>query len=195
MPEHQDKITNTVTVTIGLQEIGFNDDAIIPALASPWPNAPPLVAKPGTLVMPGAYGSFNTLFVTASGNPPLTLPEIFNGNVLALCGSTGGVLSVYITSQGNTAAPGELSFLSGFTTNFLTAGWTLQSQTFLDPNNGLFALTTPLGNIVFNDVGSSVSAAFATVGAGPYSLMQMFTITGSGPGSFNATTNIKRKAA
>jgi hypothetical protein len=67
----------------------------------------------------------------------------------------------------------------------------LQSQTFLDPGNGLFALTTSLGNCVFNDIGSNVSAAFATVGGGLYSLTQVFTITGRGPGSFNATTNLK----
>jgi hypothetical protein len=170
---------NAVTVTIGLQEAGFNGGAIQTVAAS----------ATGVASFAGAFGTFTSITASGQGNPPLPDGQLLNSNTLDVSGSTPGTLNVYVTSSGNTGA-GPVPFLSSFTNNLLTAGWTVTERTFLDTGNGVFATTTALGSAVFTAIGTSVTTTLANVGAGPYSLTHLYTIVATGIGSANSTINL-----
>jgi hypothetical protein len=171
---------NAATITIGLQEAGFNGGAIQTVASS----------ATGVAQFAGAFGTFTSITASGTGNPPLPDGQLLNSNTLDVSGATPGTLNVYVTSSGNTSPTGLIPFLSSFTNNLLTAGWTVTERTFLDAGNGVFATTTALGSAVFDAIGTSVTTTLAATGAGPYSLTHLYTIVATGIGSANSTINL-----
>jgi hypothetical protein len=171
-------------VSIGLQESGVNGGAITTVASSPGS-----VAYGGPTSI---YGTFTVNNVTGSGNPPLTSPQLLNSSSINISSSTAGTLTVYVSETGIVApAPtGALNFISGLTQNLITAGFSVQEQSFLDAGNTLYGLTTPLSSATFTAIATSTQTTAANAGAGPYSLTAVYTITSNGAGSANSTINV-----
>lgn len=114
---------NALTVTIGLQEAGFNGGAITNEGTSGAINT--------------SYGTFTTNIVGATGQPIPT--DLLSATSLNTSSSTAGTLNVWVTVQGITSPAGSaLSFLSAFTSNVLQGAITsVTEKTFLDSGNGL----------------------------------------------------------
>jgi hypothetical protein len=137
-----------------------------------------------------SFDVFTTTQITATGGP---LPNILGSTSLNVASSGPGTLRVYVTSQGNTDVNNG-SWISTFTSDSLPSGWQVREQTFIDPGNGLFTLTTQLGNAVFNAVGTSVASTVAASGNN-YSVTHLYTIIASSAGSALSTINLEGSLA
>jgi hypothetical protein len=160
-----------VAVTIGLQEAGVNGGAI---------------TNEGSAVSNFSYGTFNVNSITGTALP---LPSILDTSALDATASGAGTLNVFVTETGITAPIGTPFFNSGFTLNNLTAGWTVQEQTFLSSGNGLFT-GTALGSQMFSAIGAVAQSDSGATGAGPYSITAEYTIIANSIGNSNATIDI-----
>ena len=144
-------------------------------------NAGPIVTVAsnagGFAIFAGAFGEFESVAVAGFGQPSTLPPLLFQGGI-SLGNSAGsdnaGTLSIYVTSTGNTTPLGILQFTSNLGTGFLTQGSTETQQTYLDPGNGVFALTTPLGSATFTTADSELDTVVANTGGGPYSVTAVF---------------------
>jgi hypothetical protein len=160
---------NAAIVTIGLQEAGVNGGAITTEATG----------TDSAAITNTAYGTFNINNVSGT-----VLPGSLQGNSLNATGSSG-TLNVFVTFQGLNAPSN--AFFSGFTENSLTAGTTVQELTLLSTTNALFA-GTQLSSQTFTTDGAVVQTAFASSGAGPYSITEEYIIsTGANGGSGNST--------
>jgi hypothetical protein len=169
-------VANAATITIGLELNGGGINTVAGA-----PNAASFV---------GNFGTFSYVQVHAAGNPPLPNPELLNSNTLDVSSHTPGTLEIYVTASDIASPTGLLNFISGFTQNLMTAGWSVTEETFLDPNNGIFTTVQLLGSALFNNIGHVDTASTAATGSGPYSLTQVYTIVAAGLGSTNSTINL-----
>jgi len=170
-------IANAATVTIGLQQAGVNGGAITPVAGG--------VGSANIANLP--YGTFTSNTVDGTGRPILPLPDILDSSSLNVTSDGPGTLRVYVTSQNNNDVSNV--WLSSFTTNRLTPGWSVTEQTFLDPANGLFSTAIALGSAVFNSMGTSAAAAIAASGNN-YSVTHLYTIVATGIGVANSTINL-----
>jgi PEP-CTERM motif len=145
-------------------------------------DAGPIVtvsSTPGFGFFAGSFGEFESVGVSGFGQPTTPLPLVLQGGagVTNNAGnSNAGTLTVYITSTGNTAPLGPTTFTSGFATVVLTPGWTETLRTYVDPGDGVYALTTLLGSAVFNAVDAQTDTIIANTGAGPYSVTSVLII-------------------
>jgi len=145
------------------------------------------------VVFSGAFGAFIINNISASGDGGLPFPDLLNSTALdtRLTGTGASTLDVFVTVQGLTLPLGSLTgFVSSFTQNSLTAGWSVTQSTFLDAGNGVFTLTTPLNTHTFSAIGTNVGSNTVATGPGPYSLTEEFIISASGTGSASSTTDI-----
>jgi hypothetical protein len=163
-------------------------------------NAGPLVtvgSGVGSANFAAAFGEFETVFVIGRAPgvvPPLLLQaDAIEANNTG--GANAGTLTIYMTSTGNTAPLGALEFRSGFATADLTPGWTQTLETYLDPGNGIYALTTPLGSATFTSLGSDADMTAANAGAGPYSMTAVFRLAAPTLGSATSSVGIAADAA
>ncbi len=118
--------------------------------------------------------------VSAFGQPVTPLPLLLQGgaSVINNAGSPdAGTLTISISSTDNMAPLNLLQFTSGFATVNLTPGWVETLETYVDPGNVPFALTTLLGSATFLTVDSDTDITNANVGSGPYSVTSVFTIS------------------
>lgn len=168
---------SAATVTIGLQQAGVNGGAITTVASGA--GAANISNLP--------YGSFSSNTVDGTGKPILPAPDVLDSNSLNVTTGTAGTLRVYITSQNNTDVSNV--WLSSFTSNRLTSGWSVTEQTFLDPANGLFSTAIALGSAAFSGLGTSAAAAIAASG-GNYSVTHLYTIVSNGVGVANSTINL-----
>ncbi|MCE3257959.1 MAG: hypothetical protein K0Q64_2042 [Nitrobacter vulgaris] len=170
---------NAVTVTIGFQQAGVNGGAITT-----------VGSGNDTLVNAfGSYGTFAFNSVSASGSGPNPFGDLLSSTAQNISSTTAGTFTVYITSQGNSAPSGNLTFTSSLTSNVLPAGWTVTQSTLLDTGNGLFTGTTLASN-AFNTAGTFVSNNAANTGGGLYSVTQIYTIIATGAGNALSTISI-----
>ncbi len=173
------------TVFIGLQQDGS-------------PNPPATVASgPGIASFVGSFGEFESVSLSAFGQPATPLPLVLQAqaNVLNNAGDAdAGTLTVYFTSTGNTAPLDLVQFTSGFTAVNLTPGWTETLTTYVDPGNGIYALTTPLGSAIFVTTGSDTDVTNASAGGGPYSVTAVFTISAPSIGGAAKSTGLNAVA-
>jgi hypothetical protein len=165
---------DAATITIGLQQAGFNGGAI---------------TNEGSGPISLSYGTFNLNNVSGVTNPSILLPQILNSNAIDANTSGSGTLNVFVTASGLTAPLGSIPFQSAFTVNTLTAGWTVLEQTFISTSNTLFTGSL-LDATSFGAIGTNVLTALGATGAGPYSITAEYTITAAGAGSSNATINV-----
>jgi hypothetical protein len=160
------------TVTIGLQTASVNGGAVT---AQPG-------AGPTASISTVGYGGF-TVSASGFGQSALVPPALlFSGtvNVAQSALSAGTVLNIFVTDQGITTPTGLVGFLSGFTVNTLSAGWTVLETTLVSSTNALFAGTT-LSSAMFNssDVPGGATGLNSASVTGPYSVTEEYTITSS----------------
>jgi hypothetical protein len=144
-------------------------------------DAGPIVtvnSGPGLAFNIGPFGQFEGVSAGVFGQPGTFPPLLLQGgaSVTNNAGGDAGTLKIYFTSTGNTAPVGPAAFTSGFATVNLTPGWTERLQTYLDPGDGVFALTTLLGSVLFNHTDAEDQVAIANAGGGPYSVTSVITI-------------------
>src|SRR4051812_34769652 len=108
---------------------------------------------PGLGLYAAPFGEFE-LNVSVGIGEPVSPPPLLLQSVVSVTNSAGaanaGTLHVYVTSTNNVSPVGLTGFLSGFSTTNLTPGWTESMATYLDPGNGVFALTDLLNSQVCN---------------------------------------------
>ncbi|MFL5296755.1 MAG: PEPxxWA-CTERM sorting domain-containing protein [Phenylobacterium sp.] len=116
-------------------------------------------------------------------------PDPLNTNTFDAASTGPGQLDIFVTVQGlTTFAPG---FLSGFTENLLTNGWSVTESTYVDTNNGLFTTVTPLASHVFTTGATGVNVVSGgTAGPSPYSVTERFHIAANGQGNAQSTIDI-----
>jgi len=68
-------------------------------------------------------------------------------------------------------------------------------QTYVDPANGTFALTTLLGSATFTTVDSEVDIKIANAGGGPYSVTTVLTIVAPTIGGATKSTGLNGVAS
>jgi hypothetical protein len=165
------------TVFIALQQ----DDGPVTTISS---NAS------GFATFSGAFGEFESVAFSAIGQPASILPLLLQStsSVQNAAGiANAGTLSVYVTSTGNTGPLGPMQLTSGFASVSLS-GWTQALSTYVDPGNGIYALTQPLGSATLTGVDSDVAIAIQAPGAGPYSVTAVYSI--SAPSLGGATSSV-----
>ena len=171
------------TVSIGLQEAGFNGGAIT------------AVGTSGTSAdFTGSYGTFTTVQIGGSGNSALDSQTILDSQSITASSPTAGTLNVFVTTQGNSWTTGAQAVINSFTTNLVTAGWSVTEQTLYSPTNQQF-LGTPLANVTFiaGDT-TNQQTLTALLGAGPWSFTEEYTITATGAGNVNNTIDARVSA-
>ena len=142
----------------------------------------------------GPFGNFEQVAASGFGEPGTVLPILLQSSSLA-ANSAGaanaGTLTIYVTSTGNTAPVGSVVvFTSGFATVNLRAPWSEALASYIDPADGVFALTTPLGSAVFNAVDSDTDVNVADTGAGPYSVTLVYRYTAPSRSSASSSAGI-----
>jgi len=145
------------------------------------------------VVFGGSFGEFEGVSVSGFGQPGTVLPILLQTSTLQAnnAGSANaGTLTVYVTSTGNTAPLGSVQFTSGFATVSLAPGWTETLESFVDPGNGVYALTSPLGTATFNTVDSDMDVTTSDTGPGPYSVTVVYRITAPTLASSSSTAGI-----
>jgi hypothetical protein len=167
-------------------------------------NAPTLIAGPGNGGASVSAFSLGTWSITASatGTPPLA-SGFLDSNTIDVQSAGSGVLHVWTTETGLTSPLGAVPFESTFTSNTMTANITSSlEQTCVDPANGIPTTTTNCSNPsnlsqnTFTAIGSvgPLIATSPTLGPGPYSLTEEYTITATGTGNTNLTINVQPAA-
>lgn len=147
----------------------------------------------GTFAFSGSFDGFNVNNISGAGTPPLTDPKLLASQALDVStAGTPNVLDVYITESGITAKVGIHDFISGLTTNLISAGWTATLSTYLDAGDGVFTTTTPLATDTFSAISATDFTDIANAGSGPYSLTALYRLTPNGnTGSINSTIDIE----
>jgi hypothetical protein len=166
------------TITLGLQEAGFNSGNIMTVASS----------ISGGLVFSGSYGTFTLNQVTAAGSPAIPEPN-FQTTSINTSSSTSGTLTVWITQSGLTTPVSAL--LSGLTANVFQGNVvSVTEHTFVDNSNAVFGTGTPLASKTFTSIGSVDSINSTGSLVTPYSETVEYVITMSGAGSANDTINL-----
>jgi hypothetical protein len=152
----------------------------------------------GTSVSAFPLGTWS-ITASATGTPPLA-SGFFDSNTIDVQSTGAGVLHVWATETGLTSPLGAVPFESTFTSNTMTVNITSSlEQTCVDPANGTPTTTTNCSNPsnlsqnTFTAIGSvgPLIATSPTLGPGPYSLTEEYTITATGAGNTNLTINIQ----
>jgi hypothetical protein len=168
--------TASATVFIGLQEAGVAGGAITT-----------VATDPTDANFTGSYGTFT--HVDVNGDQGVSPVLLFSNASSKVTTSTAGTLLIWVTETGLTAPTGVPTFTSGFTENLLTTGWSVTQETGVDPNNGLFNGFT-LGSAGFTAIGTSTHTGPFNVGAGPYSVTELFIVTANGAGQSQSTIQL-----
>ena len=164
------------TISIGLQESGVNGGAVTTETSGA-----------STASFSGSYGTFSSLLITAGGNAALDAGTILNSTDLNGSSPTAGTINIFITTLGNTWTTGTQSIVNSFTTNLITAGWSVTEQTFYSATNALFGGTS-LASVMFTAGDTTNQQTLsALLGDGPWSFTEEYTITATGAGNVNNT--------
>jgi hypothetical protein len=166
-------------VSIGLQEAGVNSGNITTEATG--------TSSAGFV---GTYGDFQ---VNASGVGNGNPVNLLSNAISVVGDGFAGVLNVYVTLTGVT---GPLSttqgFLSSFTQNLLSAGWTVTEMTELSSANATYAGTLLASQLFTSSNQTAMSNNTGNTGAGPlYSVTDVYTITSDGNGGTNDTIDLQ----
>jgi hypothetical protein len=135
-------------------------------------------------------GNFTISSVNGTAFPA---PDYLSSNTIGGSTSTGGTLTIDVTVTGLTQSALQL-FSSSFGSNVLNGGLTLTEQTFLDTANGIFTTTGPtvtqLGSQGFTGGGFQTQVANLGTVPAPFSITEVYTITGTSAGNFNANIDV-----
>jgi hypothetical protein len=135
---------------------------------------------------------YNSISVSGTGNPPLSLPNILDTtNIDAVGSGLGGTLQIWITEIGLTSPTGTVTFVSGFNLNSdSSAGISVTEQTFYSAANMAFGTTTPLGSAVLGPNGTTSVGDTVTGVTGPYSVTAEYTLNLTAGQSADGTIDI-----
>lgn len=165
-------------VYIGLQEAGVNSGAITEVANGA--NAAGVIGL--------NYGAFDVNSITGTATVFPSILDSTSVNVNSV-GGAAGTLDVYVTRT-DLSTPFPDDFVTGFTQNFLSDGWTVQLRTYVNDSNSLWGGTL-VGDETFNGLISTPEGRkdFASVATGPgnYSVTHRYTITSTGLGQANST--------
>jgi hypothetical protein len=141
----------------------------------------------------GLFGGFEINLVQGSSG---LSPVVLNSGSINTSATDAATLDVYV-SRNDVAGPLPLStFVSGFTSNFLSAGSTLRVRTYIDSGNVVNGTGTQIGDHTFVGTGSLAAVSAGDVFgvpamAGPYSVTAHYTIsTGAFGGTSDATISV-----
>jgi PEP-CTERM motif len=165
------------TIIFGLQEAGVNGGAIST-----------VGGGTDSAIASTSYGTFTLHTLSAQGS---TAPGTLFSAAINASSSTVGTINVYVTEQNVTAPLTQSNFLSSFTSNLVPTGWTVKESTYFSPTDALFGGTL-LATTTFTTSGAIANFVNpALVGAGPYSLTEVYTITSiaNSPAGHNTTNN------
>ena len=184
--------SGATTVTIGFQEAGVNSDLITsPAGASGTDAA--AYGVPGGKT----YGTFSVQS-TGTAGADVSFPDLLSTNSVDVkkTGVAAGTIDVFVTAQGLTSPLGSaVPLISGFSSNVLTAGWTVTEETILSASNALWGGgNSPLDSATFTTTGATndgPGGILVNTGAGPYSLTEEYIIeAAAGGGTANLTMDL-----
>jgi hypothetical protein len=136
----------------------------------------------GNVVFSGSYGTWTVNDVTATDFTILGPNNLLHSNTQDISSSTAGVLTVWVTAQGLSAA-GLTNFLSSFAVNTLTGSIVSVSlTTYFDATNALYTGTV-LNSHAFTGVGSA--GPFSNLGTPGllYSVTEQYQIFDTGGGT------------
>jgi hypothetical protein len=130
-------------------------------------------------------GNFTINSITGTSFPA---PDYLSSNTIGGSTTGGGTLTIEVTMTGLTQL--LPSFSSAFGSNVLNGGLTLTEQTFLDTSNGIFTTVTPLGTQTFTAGGFQTQLTNLGPVSGPFSITEVYTISGADAGNFNANIDV-----
>jgi hypothetical protein len=161
---------HATTITIGLQEAGFNGNNIL-VVGSPSNTG-------SNSVSAISFGTWTVNTITAEDVTVLGLPDLLNTNAQDISTSAAGVLKVYVTDVGLTVPLNSVAFKTDFAVNDLAdiAGATLTS--YFNQNNSAFGTTTTIDSAFFSAIGSATGTGKTVLGVtSPYSITEVYTLT------------------
>ena len=148
----------------------------------------------GFLSWSGSYGQFERVGVIASGQPDIGSPESAPGDDITKqqCRSCQCRYVDYLCDLHRQCGPARRRRVHlGFRDSHFNEE--LDGNTrgaYIDPNNGVYALTTLLGSASFNAVQADTDVATATPGSGPYSVTAVFRITAPSRGPASSEVGV-----
>jgi hypothetical protein len=146
----------------------------------------------------GSFGEFETVGVVGIGQPtavsPLLLQSVATVTNDDESPPDAGTLTIYVTSTDNTDPVGLTGFISGFAVVNLSPQWVETLETYIDPGNGVYALTTLLDDATFNATDGFNEFAVANAGPGPFSKTAVYRITAPTHGGSSAAVSITAAA-
>jgi hypothetical protein len=136
----------------------------------------------------GAIGAFTVNNISGDfGVSPISGTQAFDST-----SSAAGDLRIFVSITDITAPLGNINWMSTFTTQPLSDGWTLTERTWLSPTNQPIS-GMDLGTHSFTANPLPVTAVnFAQVdtGAGAYAINTEYVLHASGAGTANSTVNV-----
>ena len=171
---------NATTISIGLQEAGYNGGSIS-TLGT---------ATTGFLQASGAYGTFTVNGITAQDATTLAAPDLLNSQSINTSSNSAGTLYVYVTTSGLTSPTGPANLISTFTTNALSGTMSVTETSYYSTLLTPYATTTQLATASFTALGTMASSTATTL-ASTYSLTEVYKITSTGAGNSNLTIDIQ----
>jgi hypothetical protein len=130
-------------------------------------------SDPVAALFVGSYGGFDVdVYSGTASIYPMLLGTA--GHSMNLGGGGAGTLDVYVTVDDLADMP--TAFFSSFTSNILTAGWTLQIRSYVDSANGLYGGTL-LSDTTFTGAGVYQETLASPGTPGSYSVTARYTIT------------------
>jgi hypothetical protein len=145
-------------------------------------------ATPGPVSFSGPVGGYNINVVDAVD---LTTTSLNSNAQDATSTGTLDVLDIYVSVSDITGLSGLKTALTGLTTNFLTAGWTVTESTFEDNTNTVFGMAHLLTTHTFA-TGPDTFSRFASVDVtSPFSVTELYQISSGGlTGAANDTIDL-----
>jgi PEP-CTERM motif len=116
--------------------------------------------------------------------------EEFDSNFSVKSQSTATHQLTISVSATDAGSVGSLTdFLSTFTSNYQTGGWTVEIDTYVDPGNAPYGTTHKIGSASFSTSGansSSDSDSYAP-GAAPFSVTAIYQLTSTATGNLSTS--------
>jgi hypothetical protein len=149
---------------------------------------------PGPAMAFGTFGTNNSGLANPANIAPTPTVPLLQAATIDVS-TVPGTLVVWMTASGNLGSNlplGTQAFESSFRQNLLPTGWTVQVDTFLDPENGVFTTAIPLSSHLFRASDPTFDQTVrADPGNGFYSVTARFTISANDiVGSTNTTADM-----
>jgi hypothetical protein len=160
-------------------------------------NGGPLTAMSAVASTPTSGWFMNALvgnFANVTLQGQVTSSPLFGSTSSAVTALAAGDLDLFMIVQGLTGPLGSPeAWSTSITQNDLPLGWTVDTQAWLDPNNGQ-AVGSSLGNLHFLGTGglnpgSGTTATTINTGAGPYSISTEYHIHATGASDTQVLSN------